>query len=38
MYRIVLASFVFMVLVLFGIGSLASAQTECPNIEGSLGF
>jgi hypothetical protein len=38
MYRIVLASFVFMVLILFGIGSLASAQSSCPNIEGIWDF
>ena len=38
MKRIVIATLVFMVLVLFGIGSSASAQTSCPNIEGIWDF
>jgi hypothetical protein len=38
MKRIVIATLVFMVLVLFGIGSSASAQTSCPNIEGVWDF
>ncbi len=38
MKRIVLASLVSMVLVFFGFGSSASAQTSCPNIEGIWDF
>jgi hypothetical protein len=38
MYRIVIASLVFMVVIFFGMGLPVTAQTNCPNIEGVWDF